>query len=99
MANAGYLEYDPTSSRSILPPEHVPVLAQEAGPVFFGGVHEEFVGLMGSFEKLLGHIRNGGGLSLDDYPDTMRMRASTASAPGGLRTCSFRCGCRWFRGC
>lgn len=71
MANAGYLEYDPSSGRYTLPPEHVPVLAQEAGPVFFGGVHAEFVGLLESFEKLLGHIRSGGGLSLDDYPSSM----------------------------
>jgi SAM-dependent methyltransferase len=71
MANAGYLEYDPASRRYTLPAEHAPVLAQEMGPVFFGGVHEEFVGLLASFEKLLGHIRSGGGLSLNDYPDSM----------------------------
>src|SRR5712691_5889505 len=71
MANAGYLEYAPASARYALPPEHAPVLAQETGPVFFGGVHEEFVGLLGSFEKLLGHIRAGGGLNLDAYPDSM----------------------------
>src|SRR5207245_1080606 len=69
MANAGYVEYDPASARYALPPEHVPVLALETGPVFFGGVHEEFLGLLGPFEKLLGHIRAGGGLNLDDYPD------------------------------
>ena len=71
LGNAGYLEYDPLTRRYTLPPEHAPVLAQEAGPVFFGGVHEEFVGLLGPFEQLLGHIRSGGGLGLDDYPDTM----------------------------
>jgi 2-polyprenyl-3-methyl-5-hydroxy-6-metoxy-1,4-benzoquinol methylase len=71
MSNAGYLEYDPIEVRYTLPPEHAPVLAQEAGPAFFGGVHEEFVGLLGSFEKLLGHVRLGGGLSLDDYPASM----------------------------
>jgi 2-polyprenyl-3-methyl-5-hydroxy-6-metoxy-1,4-benzoquinol methylase len=71
MANAGYLEYDPARGRYTLPPEHAPVLAQETGPVFFGGVHEEFVGLLASFEKLLGHVRSGGGLTLDDYPESM----------------------------
>ncbi len=35
MACAGYLEYDPGSSRFTLPPEHAPVLAQEYGPFFF----------------------------------------------------------------
>src|ERR1051326_5509209 len=71
MANAGYLEYEPGTRRFTLPAEHAPVLAQETGPVFFGGVHEEFVGLLGSFEKLLGHVRSGGGLGLEDYPDSM----------------------------
>jgi SAM-dependent methyltransferase len=71
MANAGYLDYDPVSRRYSLPPEHTPVLANETGPVFFGGVHEEFVGLLASFEKLLGHVRGGGGLSLNDYPPSM----------------------------
>jgi hypothetical protein len=71
MANAGYLDYDPASRRYTLPPEHTPVLANETGPVFFGGVHEEFVGLLGSFEKPLGHVHAGGGLSLDDYPPSM----------------------------
>src|SRR5215470_12495064 len=46
MASAGYLEYDPASRRFTLPPEHIPVLAQEGGPVFFGGVQEELVGMV-----------------------------------------------------
>ncbi len=71
MANAGYLEYDPATHQYTLPREHAPVLSQETGPVFFGGVHEEFVGLLAPFEQLLGHIRSGGGLGLDDYPDAM----------------------------
>src|SRR5258708_38127509 len=37
-ASAGYLEYDPARRRFTLPPEHIPVLAQAAGPAFFGGV-------------------------------------------------------------
>jgi hypothetical protein len=71
MANAAYLDYDPWTRRYTLPPEHVPVLAQEAGPVFFGGVHQEFIGLLAPFEQLIGHVRSGGGLSLDDYPESM----------------------------
>jgi 2-polyprenyl-3-methyl-5-hydroxy-6-metoxy-1,4-benzoquinol methylase len=71
MANADYLEYEPATGRYVLPPEHAPVLAQEAGPVFFGGVHEEFVGLLAPFEQLLERVRSGGGLRLEDYPDSM----------------------------
>jgi hypothetical protein len=33
MTCAGYLEHDPASQRFTLPPEHVPVLAQEGGPL------------------------------------------------------------------
>ena len=40
MAAAGYLDYDPDTTRYTLPPEHEPVLAEEGGPVFFGGVYE-----------------------------------------------------------
>jgi hypothetical protein len=33
---AGYLAVDQATGRYVLPPEHVPVLAEEAGPLFFG---------------------------------------------------------------
>jgi hypothetical protein len=38
MASASYLTYDAATNRFSLPPEHAPVLAQETGPAFFGGV-------------------------------------------------------------
>src|SRR2546425_5347692 len=61
MASAGYLEYDPATRRFTLPPEHVPVLAQEGGPVFFGGVQEELVGLAGAVNQLMQTFLSGGG--------------------------------------
>src|SRR5215471_20943241 len=67
MACAGYLEYDPILHRFTLPPEHVPVLAQEGGPVFFGGVQEEFVGLVGPVSQLIQAFRNGGGVPMEAY--------------------------------
>src|SRR5262245_9840852 len=67
MACAGYLEYDPTSSLFTLPPEHIPVLAQEGGPVFFGGVQEEIVGLAGPVNQLLEAFRSGGGVPMEAY--------------------------------
>src|SRR5690348_12840366 len=42
MSAAGYLEYCAKTKTFALPAEHAPVLAQEAGPMFFGGVHQEF---------------------------------------------------------
>jgi len=67
MASAGYLEYDPAGRRFTLPPEHVPVLAQEGGPVFFGGVQEEMVGLAGPINQLMQAFRDGGGVPMEAY--------------------------------
>ena len=67
MACAGYLEYDPATLRFTLPPEHVPVLAQEGGPVFFGGVQEEMVGLSGPINQLMQAFRDGGGVPMEAY--------------------------------
>lgn len=71
MASAGYLTYDPESRRFALPAEHVPVLAQEAGPVFFGGVQQEFIGFVAVLDKVLDAFRKGGGVSAADYPQEM----------------------------
>src|SRR6266851_8987904 len=67
MASAGYLEYDAAAGRFTLPPEHAPVLAQEGGPVFLGGVQEEFVGLVGPINKLMQAFRSGGGVPMEAY--------------------------------
>src|SRR5215471_2455488 len=67
MACAGYLEYNLVMRRFTLPIEHIPVLAQEGGPVFFGGVQEEMVGLVGPVNQLIQAFRNGGGVPMEAY--------------------------------
>jgi 2-polyprenyl-3-methyl-5-hydroxy-6-metoxy-1,4-benzoquinol methylase len=67
MASAGYLEYNPATCRFTLPTEHVPVLAQEGGPVFFGGVQEELVGTAGPVNQLMQAFRSGGGVPMEAY--------------------------------
>src|SRR5215831_2078462 len=62
MASAGYLTYDPAGRRFTLPPEHAPVLAQEAGPFFFGGVQQEFIGFVSVLDRVMDAFRNGGGV-------------------------------------
>jgi SAM-dependent methyltransferase len=70
MQAVGYLEYDPTSGRFTLPAEHVPVLAQEGGPVFFGGTHQMLLGLGDALPLLVDAFRNGGGVPQSAYgPD------------------------------
>ncbi len=79
MACAGYLEYDSSSHRFILPVEHVPLLAEEGGASFFAGVQEEMVGFSGPIERLMDAFRNGGGLGMDSYdPSTWEGQARFA---------------------
>lgn len=68
---AGYLAYEPKSRRFTLPPEHVPALAQEKGPFFFGGVHEMLVGFSSVYEELAKAFKSGGGVPQDKYPATV----------------------------
>jgi SAM-dependent methyltransferase len=71
MASAGYLEYDPATHRFTLPPEHAPALAQEGGPVFFGGVYQELPALTGILDQLTVAFRAGGGVPQAAYSDQM----------------------------
>jgi len=70
MASAGYLEYDPVSGCFMLPPEHVPALAQEAGPAFFGGAHEMLIGMVAPFDQLVQAFRHGGGVPQSAFPES-----------------------------
>src|SRR5207244_12823656 len=47
LASAGYVEYDAESRRVTLPAEHLPVLAQESGPIFFAGNPQVLAGVAG----------------------------------------------------
>ena len=49
----------PATQRFNLPPEHAPALAQEGGPVFFGGVHEMLPALIGVLDQVTESFRQG----------------------------------------
>jgi 2-polyprenyl-3-methyl-5-hydroxy-6-metoxy-1,4-benzoquinol methylase len=67
MASAGYIAHDRESGQYSLPPEHVPVLAEEAGPMFMCGGFSMLPGAMGVFDQLVERFRAGGGVSQDQY--------------------------------
>ncbi|MEU3661434.1 methyltransferase domain-containing protein [Streptomyces sp. NPDC032940] len=67
---AGYLE-EREPGRFTLPAEHVPALADEAGPMFLGGVYQMMPAAMAPYERLIEAFRNGGGVRQSDYPDIM----------------------------
>src|SRR5262249_32249428 len=56
--------------RYALPAEHVPTLATEPGPAFFGGVHQELVGAIQRYDQVAEAFRRGGGVRPGDlHPD------------------------------
>jgi 2-polyprenyl-3-methyl-5-hydroxy-6-metoxy-1,4-benzoquinol methylase len=69
MQAVGYLDYDPASGEYTLPAEHAPVLAQERGPVFFGGAHQMLLGLSDAVPLLIDAFRKGGGVPQSAYGD------------------------------
>jgi SAM-dependent methyltransferase len=71
MASAGYVTYDPATRKFTLPPEHVPVLAQENGPFFFGGIYQMLSGMVGPLDQIAQCFKQGGGVSQAAYNDNM----------------------------
>ena len=71
MASAGYVEYEPASECFMLPAEHIPVLAQENGPVFFGGMHQMLAGMVGPLNQLIQAFQHGGGVPQSAYDHNM----------------------------
>ena len=71
MASAGYVEYDPESRRFTLPAEHIPVLAQEQGPFFLGGMHQMVAGMIEPLNQLIQAFQHGGGVPQSAYGHNM----------------------------
>src|ERR1700750_2198259 len=70
MFAAGHLTYDDPQQRYALPAEHVPTLATEPGPAFFGGVHQELIGAIQRYDQVAEAFRRGGGVRQADlHPD------------------------------
>lgn len=80
MYAAGYLAYDPADSRYALPDEHVPTLATEPGPAFFGGVHQELVGAIQRYDTVLSAFRTSGGVRAHDLHPDVRYGTSRFTA-------------------
>ena len=69
MANAGYLEYDPASRWYTFPAEHAPVPRKRVRVLRSCTRRVCRAALV--VRTLLGHMRSGGGLGLEAYPDSM----------------------------
>jgi 2-polyprenyl-3-methyl-5-hydroxy-6-metoxy-1,4-benzoquinol methylase len=82
MASAGYIAYDPASACFTLPPAHLPVLAQENGPFFCGGIHQFLLGISEQRQGVLQAFQQGGGIPPSAYSTDVwegMARASTGA--------------------
>jgi SAM-dependent methyltransferase len=68
LSSAGYLVYDPSSARFAIPPEHIPVLADELAPQFQGGRFQYMLALFQIQDEITRAFRQGGGVSPQAYP-------------------------------
>jgi hypothetical protein len=93
MTAAGYLEHDPESARFDLPAEHAPVLSQETGPMFFGGVYQELLGALSALDRVADAFRSGGGAPQEAYSSDF-WEGWRGSPRAGSRTCSSQNGFR-----
>ena len=69
MACAGYLEYNATSQRFRLPPEHAPALTEEGGPRFVSGIYQRLLADVKNMEKMVQIFRQGGGITLEEFDE------------------------------
>ena len=69
MTSAGYVTYDPVTRRFALPPEHVAALADEGGPMFFGGIYEMLLSASSVVDRVAEAFRAGGGVPQSAYDD------------------------------
>ena len=69
MATAEYIDYDPTSERFTLPPEHAAALANEGGPFFFGGIYQMSRSMNMVVDRVIESFQKGGGVPQSAYTD------------------------------
>ena len=81
MVTAGYVEYNPETSRYLLPPEHALPLADETFPFFVGGFLEMIVPAVSVAPKVAEAFRTGKGVNQNDYSPEMFESIERGTAP------------------
>lgn len=68
MVTGSYVTYDRETKRYRLPPEFVPVLADEDSPYFAGGIMQLSVPFVSMAPRVIDAFRNGGGCPEEAFP-------------------------------
>jgi SAM-dependent methyltransferase len=69
MYAADYLVYDPSSDTYHLPSNYQPILADEEGPMFLGGVIQQLSSMWKVLEPVMNSFRNGSGVDQSEYDE------------------------------
>lgn len=67
MAGAGYVEYDPSSSRFTFPDEHALFLADPASEYYLAGLFGGIPTMAAMVPRLVDAFRSGGGIAFSDF--------------------------------
>ena len=70
-AAAGYLEYDPSSGRYTLPPEHALALADETSPFYVGGGYQVITAMMKAQQRIAEAFRTGAGMPWGEHDPSL----------------------------
>jgi 2-polyprenyl-3-methyl-5-hydroxy-6-metoxy-1,4-benzoquinol methylase len=81
MSAATYIDYDPTTKKYSMTPEHALVLAKEESPFFMGGFLEMILPNVSVTPKVMEAFKHGGGVKQSEYaPETWEaMERSSAN--------------------
>ena len=66
-AAGGFVEYDPTSGRYTLPPEHAVALTDESSPAFLPGLFQIALGTISDSSRIVEAARSDGGLGWHEH--------------------------------
>lgn len=69
MYSANFLAFDARSNTYHLPSNYQPVLAEEEGPMFLGGVIQQLSSLWKVMEPVMDSFRNGSGIPQSEYDE------------------------------
>lgn len=68
---AGYLEFDKATRKVSIPKAHIPVLAEECGPMFLGATLSMVHEILKPYGEVVDSFRQGGGVNYDTYDSSM----------------------------
>ncbi len=64
---AGYLKYNKSNQQFYPPSNYAPILDQELGPMFLGGIIEQIPPLWNVFNQVVKAFQHGGGVNQSNY--------------------------------